>query len=548
MSSIDNRVQDPNRGWRQFNRDEIFDGTATSVGLLVPNPNDLIYDIPSNMIWKVASVDYTTGISTLLEWKVIVSDNINGADSFLSSGSDNETYRCYLDTSVIPFTFAFDTSMHTYLGDATYIRVFKGTDTSINGTVVSAYYNQNGDLVNDQIPLEIAATADLNNVTIKTPKVGSCNQLLNDGETLTAVIYSAAGGALGHRYLKVMNGRWIRSSSSANRYISGISIKSPFNSVTDPSLIEYPVNATINSANLIGVVHYSDGQVVELPIDGTKFAILGINDLINSFVGQRQPVILTYKLASEESTFGTAVSANGSITARYDILTVPADGAYSVKLFAYPRWLDATRGYHIDYWLYSLDRDRAQFVTPWVQLAANSGAFDPVQYGTKQTITVSLDLHNVDPNYNHYVHTQTFDVVLQRAGSSTTFPLWTLGFSYGQSPLYGVDGVAAIHDQGSVWSVDIGSGFTTKAQWLNAIYLRTLPLYNPQLETTPLQPTHLELVFKNRYYEISVDDWNTPQYVTNDLAQGETLLIRFIKRTNDGDLMLGCAGLPVKIV
>lgn len=547
MSSIENRVQDPNRGWRVYSRAEIFDGTATSVGLIVPNPNDIIIDVPNTTILSVLSVDYTTGVSTLKDFNLKDSTNVNDYDRFLSAGSDNETFRIYVDTTNIPYTLAFDTSMHTYNSDANYVRVFKGTDATINGTVISAYYNQNGDLVNDQIPLELAATVNLNNVAIKVPKVGSCNRHLNNGDTVTAVIYSATGAELGVRQCVVMNTRFIRNSSTSNRYIRGISLKTPFNSSVDPSLIEYKVNATISSANMMGIVHYSDGSDIERVIDGDKFAILGLNSLMNSFVGQRQPAILTYTLSPEESTFGTTVSSNGVITQRYDFLTVPADGAYSVKLFVFPKWLDSTRGYRLEYWLYTLDRDQAQFVTPFISLSTNSPAFDPLLYGLKQSITVSLDLHEVDPNYKHYIHEQSFDVILQRAGSSNTLPLWTMSYSYGQNPLYGITGSAQLHDTGTLWTVNIGSGAATKEQWLNNIYLRALPLYNPQIETAPLQPTHIELVFKNRFYEYSVEEWNDNHYVTNDLAQGELLLIRFIKRTVNGDLMLGCAGLPVII-
>lgn len=548
MSAIENRVQNPDREWRQWNRDEIFNGTSTSVGLMVPNPNDLVFDIPSNMIWKVVSVDYTTGISTLIEWNNRANESVNSNDRFLSSGADNETFRVYVDTSVVPYVLAFDTSMHTYNSDASYVRLFKGNDATVNGIVVSAYYNQNGDLVNDQIPLELAASVNLNNVTIKVPKVGSCNRILNDGETATAVVYSATGVEVGVRQCVVMNTRFIRNSSYSSVYIRGISLKTPFNSSVDPSLIEYHVNATIDSANMMGVVHYSDGNDIERPIDGTKFKILGLNSIMNSFVGQRQPAILTYTLSPEESTFGTTVSANGVVTQRYDFLTVPATGAYSVKLFVFPKWLDSTRGYRLEYWLYTLDRDRAQFITPFVTMAASSNAFDPLLYGVSQTLTVSLDLNDVDPDYNHYIHHQSFDVVLQRPGSSSTLPLWTMSYSYGQNPLYGTVGFAELHDTGTLWTINVGSNATTKEQWLNNIYLRAQPLYNPQLEITPPAPTHIELVFKNRFYEYSVEDWNLDHYVTNDLAQGELLLIRFIKRTVNGDLMLGCAGLPVIVV
>jgi hypothetical protein len=546
-------IMDQSRGFHQWSRLEIFTGTVGSIGLYVPNVGDIIFDVPNAVIYKVTNVDYTTGLSTWVEWNLVKdSSNINVEDIFVGGGggSISESFRLHIDTSVVPYSICLDTRMHMYSSNAVSYRVFLGTDVTESGTIISSYYDQNNVLVSDTIPLENATLPNLNNISVKSGKIGYTNRQLNDGDVVTVVVYNTIGGVIETTKLLAHNTRYIRSNTASNKHVIGISLESPYNSPTDPKVINYPINGTIASNNLMGVVHYNTGEQLRLPIDGVKFKLVGLQNYVSTVSGERTQLLLKYILTAGEQSFNTNINQAGEIVEYYYAVTVPVQDAYAVKLFAYPRWLDEPRGYTLDYYMYSLDRNIARYVTPFVELAVNSAPFVPTLYGTEQNVTVTLNLKDTDPNYNNHFHTQTFNILLHRRGNLPTMPRWTIGFSPSQNPKYGGPVVArASINNGATWLFDLKSGATTREGWINELYYRTEPLRDPRSETAAPIPSHVEVVFKNRVYEIAVEQWDQGHLFINDLSQGETLILRWIKRMGNGvDLLLGTSGMTVLIV
>lgn len=543
---------EPNRGFRIFEIHEIYTGQTNLDGLYIPNVRDKIVDMDNAIEYIVTDVDGTTGLSTKRVWKVSpVSNSVLDLDVFLSSGpgTPSEGFRCLLDTSVIPFRLAISDRLYMYSSQSAYIKVFLGSDISENGTVISQYYNQSNVLIGDSIPLETATVPDVNNVSILTAKIGSSNRALNDGELVTVVVYSSLGTVTSTSQLVIKNTRFIRAGTAPVRYVVSITLDSPFVSPSDSHVLQYPINSTVDSASLMGTVHYNDGSTQRFPVDGNKFTLHGIENYLSTQAGQRVPLVLTYVLSNDESSQDSNIAQNGNISTTYYFESVAIDGAYSVKLFGYPRWLDDTRGYIMDYWLYNLDRNLSVPVNPWVSLASNSAPFDPTAYGTSQTFTVQINLQDIDPLLEAYNHVQVLNVVLNSRGSVQTVPNWTIGFAPGQSPRYGVSAVASLHELSvSVWNLNIDCGYGSKEAWIRGLYYDALPLYNPQSEVEAPYPTHVELVFKNDSREITVDQWSETLTVQNDLAQGELLRLRWIKRTSNGDLLLASTCLACHIV
>lgn len=200
----------------------------------------------------------------------------------------------------------------------------------------------------------------------------------------------------------------------------------------------------------------------------------------------------------------------------------------------------------MEYYLYNLNRDLVVPVTPWVQLAAGSPAFEPTLYATAQNYTVTLNLHDINPMYESYNHVQPFTVALNNQGSSLTVPNWTVGYIPNQNPRYGTDSVAEMHlVSGSTWEVNIDCGQPSKEAWIQKLYYAVHPLFDPSTELQAPAPTHVELVFANFSTEITVEQWNATLTLPNDLAQGQVLGLRWIRRTVGGDLQLAFSALPV---
>jgi hypothetical protein len=542
---------DQQRGYKQWAITEIYNGVNGHPGRHVPNIDDTVFD-RVNGWYVVNDVDYSTGLSDLDPWSPPVPSLMSGDDLLLGSGPGlvSESFRAFVKNDVLPRTMALDSRLHIYGTSCTYVKAFLGSDISQNGVVISAYYNQSGTYVGENIPLELVASPANNNVAIKTPKVGYVNRPLAENELITIVAYDSLGGARSQAHLLVRNTDFVRTTDASALYVESIRVVSAFLSDTDSNRLEYPSNLTNYSAHVMGEVTYNNGSKVLYPCDGTKFSLLGINAYIPSIPGQRVPVILSYHLSEGEFSVLPEM-ANRTITETYELVTVPANNSYNVKLFAYPKWIDAVIGYRMEYWLYTLERDVPVYVTPWVTLASNSPAFDPTAYGIVQHLTLRLNLNSVDPDlYNDYTHVQNTSVTLVSRGDLSTVPNWTVAYTPGQNPQFGTTAVANINVINiNTSGISITCGATSEAQWLDILYNRCQPLYHgAPVETNPLVPTHVILKFKNFEHEIAVSQWNSALQLNNDLAQGELLYLRFIRRNGLTDLHVGLAALPVHIV
>ena len=77
--------------------------------------------------------------------------------------------------------------------EAVTARLFRGTDTSVNGTIISRRYNSTGNLIGDDIQVDNVFTT---NPAIRRPRACNVDVVLNAGETVTLVYYSSTGAPI----------------------------------------------------------------------------------------------------------------------------------------------------------------------------------------------------------------------------------------------------------------------------------------------------------------------------------------------------------------
>lgn len=547
MASTTVPIYDPNRGFRAWHISEIYRGPNT--GRYVPNVDDMIIDWDAG-IFRVTSVDEGTGLSVYKSWKLPGQDSgVQQQDILLGVdvGAQGESFRALLDNSVTPHTLDLDGRLHVYRTTASYVKVFKGTDISEDGDVISAMYDGNGTFVGENIPLELVVMPDQNNVGVKAPQSGYTLKELDDGEVVTAVVYDDAGHAISYSKLLIKNTAFVRTTEANKRYVTGIYLESPFLSKQDDHVLEFPTNMPADTVPVTGVVSYSDGSKVRLPANsGGQFRLFGLNHFVANTAGQKISLVLTYYLGDGEYSYGAAAGGNGKfITAKYQGVTKPFEKAYSIKLFAWPRWVDDLRGYELDYYLTTLNRDGITKVNSIAAPTGNSQAFQPLTYGVKQHMTFGVDMDKVDSKYPNYRHVQTLDILLKQPGTASS-DNWAIGFSDDQNPLFGT-GLAAKVGMINTdnWTLDIANGFGTKEEWLNHLYYATQPLVHYQQEVKAPEPNMFIVKTKSKSFEFDIDKWNQTLTFVNDLAQGEPLLIEFIQRQYENDLYLSMAALPV---
>ena len=298
---------DPQRGFWTWNRTEIvsFPGETNK---FIPNVNDAVRDWDQGL-FRVTSVDETTGMSVLELWHDPVAPDPDGPENVLIAtgpGYSSESFRCFLDQTVTPHTFTPDLRCHFYGTEVQGYKIFKGSDISeAYGQVISEYYDGSGNYLGPMIPVEVAVlpgmlpgTTYQHGVTV--PMAGYTSIDLPDGERVTLVAYAANGKQLSIAQLIVVNSQAIRQPDTSKRYVKGISIDSSWVSASDPKVVEFPLNVAVEALPMTGLVHYRDGKKDRKAVNGSAMELLGLRNYVATEVGQEFGMTLTYQLAADE--------------------------------------------------------------------------------------------------------------------------------------------------------------------------------------------------------------------------------------------------------
>lgn len=540
-------VYEPNARWCWWEISEIYVGSLGNKRY-VPKIGDYVMDKEIYAVYKVEDIDPVTLIADLRAVTQTLSGSMTDDDILfgVGPGTQADTYRVYLDTSVLPYVLAVDARLKVGGSASSYARIFKGSDVSNTLNLVSALFDQSGTLLTLNIPLEAAAIDSHTNNSIKIVSVCHTREALEDGELVTCVIYNDVGHVVSKRQLLVENTAFIRSINAAQKYITGLSIQTPFLSSTTDSLIEFPVNVPLAGIDLFGIVNYSDGSSIKMPVDGTKFKIFGLEQYLGTVVGQRVGLVLSYTVGAGEVVYG-AVNVNDKkfVTKSLTLLALEQDGAYAVKLFGYPVWQGTVSGYKMNWFLYTLDRDVSYNVTELVKFNPQTGPFNPKAYGFLQNLSVSINLRDINGSFKSYIHAQTIAITLLEPGDARTTN-WTIGFDALQNPPYGTGLRATVnYINANLNIVRVDSGIATFEEWLEKTYFATRPITNTTKELNPPKPNFFIVKNGPVSAEFSITSWNSNLQVGFGIVTNDTMFLEFIHRTPSADVKLGIAGLPI---
>ena len=538
-------VYEPEGRWCWWSRSEIWVGEQGE-NRYVPKVNDYVIEPETFTTYIVDHIDPITLIPTLrlirpanMSFSFTETDVLFG----VGPGTQSDTYRVYIDKSVTPYILAVDARLKVAGTLCHHAKIFKSSDVSSQGHVVSKVYDNSGILISQDVQLELVAVDSHVNYSIKTVKV--CNTIddLLDGEIVTIVFYSDNGHVVSKRQLLVENTSFIRSVNSSVKYVSHISVDCPFMSPTESNLIEFPLNIPLNALNLMGTVHYSDGSTLVLPVDGNKFRMYGLEQHVSTIIGQQIELVLAYALSQNETAYAGVTSDGHYVTEPYSLMTINPNNSYSVKLFGYPVWIDAINGYQMRWWLFNLDRNIFFDVTPYVVFSTNTGAYNPTGYGYLQRKSVSVNLRDISGAFKPFIHTQLVDIVLNGDPSSTQDP-WTISHeSISSRPSYGL-GLKAIKLSGN--SIRINSDIATYEEWKERMYSHIYPLVNRVSEINPPNPTHFVIGYNGTETEFPITNWASVLNLNVNIPVYKTITVRFLKRTGSGDMHLGISALMVK--
>jgi hypothetical protein len=533
-------IYNPDGRWEVWNINEIYMG-GVGQNKFIPKVNDWVVDPAAGSVFIVTDLNNVTLVPEL------ATVNLNQTtiiDEIIVSTNDN--YRIYYDKSTTPYTLAVDSFARIYSNSATTARIYRGEFID-NTKIISRRYDNSGNFLGHDIPLSLVAYNSHDNYSVKW--IPTCNTTaeLNDGEPCLVVVFNATGKVLGKIRCIVDETTYVAPSYAEHKYITNIFLKSAFIDITNPETIEFPVNLPLASFNPIGVVQYNDGTQVEYPVDGTKFTLYGLDSFISTIIGHRVPLVLSYKMAPTESALATVTSDNYFVTKPYTLVVSNPNTSYNVKLFIYPEWLDTLNGYRLKAYLMNLDRNILFDVTSAIYPAVSSPAFNPVGYGNIQRLTFNINLQNVSPIFNYFIHSQTVDIILRGPATDDSNPnLWEVATQIPSTVgLYGTSLRAQLIGVTNN-IINISNGYTTVEQFLNNTYYKSAPIINPITETTPIVPTHMEVKYINETIRVPIEQFNNNIVFTNNLTRLKNVEVVFLKQTPLGMLNLSIVSMTIR--
>lgn len=539
----------PFGGFHLWHISEIYTD-PTGTGEYVPRIGDMVLNWDQGFL-RVIDVDITTSISTLVPWSFPTTGGlVDQQDLLLGVKGDTprDTWRLLVDDSVIPAVMTPDFRIVLYGDTITHYKVFKGQIIEgPSAQVISAWYDNNQNFVSENIPFENVNINDTTNIASKAPKSGYTTTSLLDGEPVTFVAYGNTGRALWIITMLVRKTSFIRKSEASQRYITHISLQSPFLSPTEDRTVNIPINMPVDNFQGRGVVHYSDGSTVEhLLVPNSRMSLDGLSEYLSTIRSQKSPLVLRYMLDVNEATVSAQnVLGTRHIAVPYFIRSTPTVGAYSVKLFVVPHWEGDDTKWRLDYWLYNLERGDYFYATPFVEPGANSRPFRPDLYGVEQKLNVAVDVKRIDPRLKEYRHAQLVGITLMGAGAQDRTPYY-IQYAPGQDPQYGGGLIARFNaiTPGN-WQLRVDCGFLTLESWLDNCYYRSLPLYNHETETAPPRPTHFVVNVNGIAAEYSVDQWNQVLAISEGGTPGRSIFITWIRKAPNMRLELAGTGMMI---
>lgn len=545
-----NLVRHENDRFRHYSLEELFMGPGT--GATVPNVGDQVTDRKVG-IYFVSSIDpdpQNPVPSLELVQRFNNSSSFNAdSESLITAFSMYDPSAAtvvFVDDTVNPITATIDERWRSFVG-ASHGILFLGTDTSADkGVVISARYNDTGNFVSNSIPYE---TIDERAPNVRRPKTFNLTRPVTGQTIVTLVDYNAAGDVVGKRPFLVELSSFIRPSNDSDIQLTGFRLNSVLIDPENTQRILNPINTPLDTSTFSVTLDYSDGSTVEnLPIDGSKIIMHGINNFNSSQLGLPVNINVSYYPSEDEPYISPNGGDRAHITNSYSLANVVDNTSFALKLFVIPEFVSTISGYKLRWYLLNLERDIFAEVTDMTTVMLsnfNNSAFNGKRYGEVQTLDASIVMDDILPGlYPGHIHSQRINLVLEVPGTVTSSP-WTIDYILTGSYILGNGEVASCSNTGN-GIVNITNGYTSFNEWLFELYNLSAPLYDSKIEDTEPDPTHFIVSYEGVEKEVAIADWDENIVMpegTPVMEPNKTLHITWLTKTVDGDLYHATTGL-----
>lgn len=532
--------------------DQIYDPDIHPVSdmgkYIVPLEGMIAIKTDSNQLLIVTHVDkYNTWKSTFENYFLIPEKNVSDYELFPQHeyGFLSGELALAIDFSERPSVARVDANATA--PNAAYAMLYQGSIIGTTGDIISATYTGQT-LNNNQITVSPVVYDNLENLTIMGANQFSVTKneaALPNGTRCTLVYYDQSGRPIPPTYpVVVQHCAYLRDHQLSVRYVTRVELLSPwFTNSTKPNTMFIPINLVLSSVEFRARVYYSNGDVVEQAVNSFNgdngFRLAGVQQYKPTTPGQiSDDIVLTYFFSEGEQAMIAQPGAPKHMSEVYEIVAVPAQGAYSPRMYSYPYW-DATVGWKVAHWLTDLDRKYCRNVTNVATLNETSPVFNGQKYGEEQPMVYNLNMYDVSAIYKPWAFIQYSTITLFNPPTAPGRK-WEVRHSYNQPGFNNMTiefwpqvGGSNPGRFGTVTNVD---------EFLQAGYWAFEPIYDPRTEVKAPTPTHFDLVKMDGTYTsaVPVEAFNQLPIASMALSTGETLFIRWVLREADGtELQLG---------
>lgn len=557
-----NEPQRPNEGdWKRvWYIEQIYDPDVHPVKdmpkYIVPYEGELIIDTPNHKMWQVSHVDKNaTWKSTLVPYFFMHEDPAPEYDLFPKHeyGFLQGELALMIDYTNRPPYARVDANATA--PNAAYALLYKGSLIGEKGEVISASYS-GMDLINDQIGVSPVVFDNLENKTIMGCNAFSVKKNeaeLPNGTRCTLVFYDQGGTPIPPTYpVTVQHSAYLRDHQLSKKYVKSTELLSPWFTIsTKPNTMYIPINLALKSVEFRARIHYSDGSSVEQPVNSFNgdngFVLHGLDQYKPTTPGQRSDaLVLTYVFKDNEQAMIAQPGAPKHMSNQYEIVAVPAEGAYSPRMYAYPYWDNAV-GWKLRHFLTDLDRKYCRDITDKVVLNEASPVFQGKKFGEEQPMIFNLNMRDVAANYAPWAFVQHTTITLYN-NNTAEGRKWDTRHSYGKPPFNNMT-IEYWESTGGGTPTARFNGVGGVADFLTKGYWAFEPMYDPRTEVKAPEPTHFDLVKLDGTASTAqpIGNYNALKIPGNVLNPGETLFIRWTRREASGAvLQLGVSAAVTK--
>ena len=520
---------------------------------VVPKENNLVADPDNGVIYRVKKVDDMNGLkSELVIWNIMNQTESNTVDQDwifgLREGPGLGEALLSIDYSVRPNVARVDATIMR--PGAAYAMLYHGSNLGDDKSIIGVQYDKTGNLIKKQVPVKLAAINDITNKNIMTTDSFSVTlngETLSNGSRCTLVFFDEGGNYIPpYQPVFVQHSAYMANHQVGVRYVMGIELISPwFTNINDPKRIVVPINTNIRDIEFRAVVHYSNGDAVEMAVNGSKFNLMGLNEHRPTYPGQQSELTLTYYLDADEQFYLAKPGTPNHISEVYVAEAGQVSGVYSPKLYTFPYWDKAISGYNLIQYMYDLNRETRIQVTDITKYNEVSPVYRPTQYGMEQSLVFNVNMKDVNASNQPVTFKQRTDISLLGDVNSAT-DKWSVRFTQGK-PDYVAKRLVP-KNNGTKTTFKIDNGYANVDEWLKGMYLAVDPAMDTWHEDTPPTPDAFYLVsIAGKSYRYNVADWNKDLSIDVQFGNGETWLIAWVLRNKDGsEQQLAMSGVVVK--